>query len=234
FAPFAPIGAEKTSTGYDVAWKVAGADQYIIWGVDSGGNFLSNLTSVESGSSNTIKSFESVFHQDLNGDGTIGSPGAAATTVIESAGSTSLTQIGSNFYFLQSGSGPELMRGGAAVVANQFAPFAPIGVEKTATGYDLAWKATGADQYIIWNVDSSGNFVANLTGVESGSSSTLKSYESIFQQDLNGDGVISPSAASPVASVVQHDPGNTFALQHDTSTIGAQLAELLAHDFFIR
>ncbi|MCK1393565.1 hypothetical protein IVB29_22775, partial [Bradyrhizobium sp. 1] len=232
FAPFAPIGAEKTSTGYDMAWKVAGADQYIIWSVDSGGNFLSNLTGVESGSSVTIESFENVFHQDLNGDGTIGIPGSATTTVIESAGSTSLAQTGSNFYFLQSGSGPELMRGGAAVVANQFAPFAPIGVEKTATGYDLAWKATGADQYIIWNVDSSGNFVANLTGVESGSSSTLKSYESIFQQDLNGDGVISPSAASPVASAA--DPGNTFALQHDTSTIGAQLAELLAHDFFIR
>jgi hypothetical protein len=224
FAPFAPIGAEKTSTGYDVAWKVTGADQYIIWSVDSSGNFLSNLTGVESGSSSTIESFENVFHQDLNGDGTTGLPGGAATTVIESAGDTSLTQVGSNFYFLQSGSGPELMRGGAAVVASQFAPFVPIGAEKTATGYDLAWKAAGADQYIIWNVDSSGNFVANLTGVESGSSGTLKSYEAIFQQDLNGDGVISPSAASSVALVVPRD----------TSTMGVQLAELLAHDFIIR
>jgi hypothetical protein len=215
-----------------VAWKVAGADQYIIWSVDSSGNFLGNLTGVESGSSVTIESFENVFHQDLNGDGTVGIPSSAATTVIESAGNTSLAQVGSNFYFLQSGSGPELMRGGAAVVASQFAPFVPIGAEKTATGYDLAWKAAGADQYIIWNVDSSGNFVANLTGVESGSSSTLKSYESIFHQDLNGDGVISPSAASPVA--VASNPGNTLAVHHDTSTIGAQLAELFAHDFIIR
>ncbi|MCK1393566.1 matrixin family metalloprotease, partial [Bradyrhizobium sp. 1] len=152
FAPFVPIGVEKTSTGYDLAWKVPGADQYIVWNVDNSGNFIANLTSIESGNSSTMESYETIFHQDLNGDGSIGVPAASATNVIESAGSTSLTQMGSNYFFYESGAGPELMRGGAAVVAGQFAPFVPIGVEKTSTGYDLAWKASGADQYIIWSV----------------------------------------------------------------------------------
>jgi hypothetical protein len=226
FAPFQPIGAEQTTTGYDLAWKVAGADQYIIWAVDSAGNFVQNLTDVISGSNTTLETYENVFHQDLNGDGITGIPGGGATTVIEAFGSTSLTQIGANFYFLQNGAGPELMRGGAPVVANQFAPFVPIGAEKTATGYDLAWKVAGADQYIIWNVDNNGNFVANLTDVVSGSSSTLKSYESIFHQDLNGDGIISPAGGSTAPTAAATD-------QMHAPTIGspaAQLADLLAQD----
>ena len=35
-----PIGAEQTTTGYEVAWKNA-AGQYTVWNTDSNGNFLS-------------------------------------------------------------------------------------------------------------------------------------------------------------------------------------------------
>ncbi|MBK3665665.1 hypothetical protein JJE66_31155, partial [Bradyrhizobium diazoefficiens] len=58
----------------------------------------------------------------------------------------------------------------------------------------------------------------------------LKSYEAIFHQDLNGDGVVSPSSTSPVGS----SAGNTLAALHDSSANGSALAELLAHDFLIR
>jgi serralysin len=51
-------------------------------------------------------------------------------------------------------------------------------------------EADGVDEYIVWNVDNNGNFVSNLTGVVSGSSSELKSLEASFYQDLNGDGYI--------------------------------------------
>ncbi len=47
---------------------------------------------------------ETSFHQDLNGDGVIGIP----TTVIESLGSTSLTQVGTNYYLYSGSVGPEL------------------------------------------------------------------------------------------------------------------------------
>ena len=66
----------------------------------------------------------------------------------------------------------------------------PIGAEQTATGYEVAWKVTGADQYTVWNTDSNGNYVSNLIGVVSGTSTALESLETSFHQDLNGDGVI--------------------------------------------
>ena len=63
----------------------------------------------------------------------------------------------------------------------------PIGAEQTASGYEVAWKVTGADQYQVWNTDNSGNFVSSA-GVVSGTSAALESFETSFQQDLNGDG----------------------------------------------
>ena len=69
-------------------------------------------------------------------------------------------------------------------------PWAPIGAEQTASGYEVAWKVPGADQYTVWNTDSSGNYVSNVIGVVSGTSAALESLETSFHQDLNGDGVI--------------------------------------------
>jgi hypothetical protein len=51
---------------------MAGADQYTFWNTDSSGNFVSNTIGTVSGSSATLASLENSFHQDLNGDGTIG------------------------------------------------------------------------------------------------------------------------------------------------------------------
>ncbi len=62
---------------------------------------------------------------------------------------------------------------------------------------------TGADQYTVWNTDSSGNFTSYAIGTVSGSSSALESLETSFHQDLNGDGVIGvpvSAATSPVAT----------------------------------
>ena len=42
----------------------------------------------------------------------------------------------------------------------QFGAWTPIGAEQTATGYEVAWKVAGANQYSVWNTDSSGNFVS--------------------------------------------------------------------------
>jgi 20S proteasome alpha/beta subunit len=188
-----PIGAEQTATGYEVAWKVAGADQYSVWSTDSNGNYIANAIGVVSGTSSTLQSFETSFHQDLNGDGVIG----ALSTVLEAFGSTSLVESGNNFYLYSnaSGSGLSLKYGGAAVAAGQWGGWAPIGAEQTASGYEVTWKVTGADQYSVWNTDSSGNYTSNAIGVVSGSSATLKSFETSFHQDLNGNGVIGATGA---------------------------------------
>ena len=189
---WAPIGAVQVAGGYDVAWKDPGSGQYQVWSVDSSGNLISNNllgTTSAPGSSTALESLETTFHQDLNGDGVIGLP----TTVIQTDGSTSLTEVGTNFYLFANGTGPELQAGGAAVTVGEWGQWAPIGAVQVAGGYNVAWKDPGSGQYQVWSVDSSGNLISNnLLGTTSapGSSTALESLETTFHQDLNGDGVI--------------------------------------------
>ncbi len=84
FSGFNPLGAEKTASGCEVAWKAAGADQYSIWITDSNGNYISD-SGLVSGTSATLEAAEVRFHQDLNGDGVIGVPQAHAAVSMASA-----------------------------------------------------------------------------------------------------------------------------------------------------
>jgi serralysin len=149
------------------------------------------------------------FAIDLSGNVAISATSlngiVTAPTVIEAIGSTSLVEVGSNFYLnsTSSGSGPELIYFGAAVVAGQFGGgWTPIGAEQTAGGYTVAWKNPGADQYTAWNTDSNGNFVSDTIGIVSGASTALGSLETTLHQDLNGDGVISASAQTVQSGIV--------------------------------
>ena len=47
----------------------------------------------------------------------------------------------------------------------QFGAWAPIGAEKTATGYQVAWKDAGTGLYSAWNTDNNGNYVSNVSGL---------------------------------------------------------------------
>ena len=64
----------------------------------------------------------------------------------------------------------------------------PIGAVQTASGYDVAWEIPGANEYTVWSTDSNGNYISNLIGVVSGTSTALESFEPIFDQNLNGEG----------------------------------------------
>jgi serralysin len=212
------VGAEQTGSGYEVAWKDSSSGQFSIWTTDGNGNFTSYLTGAVSGTSATLKSLENSFHQDLNGDGTIG----LSQTVIEAAGSTSLVVSGSNYLLDTSGSGPVLKMGGTPVVVGQAGTWSAVGAEQTVSGYDVAWKDSGTGQFSIWSTDSNGNFTAFLTGAVSGSSSTLQTYETIFQQDLNGDGFTgvhsAPLSSSGMAAAVTHGDNFVFVAESRGST----------------
>ena len=215
FGAWTPIGAEKTATGYEIAWKSGSADLYTLWTADNNGNYISNIVPAVSGSS--IELFENSFHQDLNGDGQIGVGGVA--TVIESNGSTSLTEVGNHYYLDDStGAGPSLKYVGADYVAGQFGAWTPIGAEKTATGYEIAWKSGSADLYTLWTTDNNGNYISNIVPAVSGSS--IESFENSFHQDLNGDGQI---GVGGVATVVESngstsltEVGNHYYLDDST------------------
>ena len=141
-------------------------------------------------SSNTIQSLTAVDLELLDVLGfNITGPVAA---VIESAGAASLTNIANHYYLYDSiSSGPSLKYLGADYVAGQFGTWAPVGAEKTATGYEVAWKDASSGQYMVWNTDNNGNFVSNIFGSPvSGTNATLEALETSFHQDLNGDGQI--------------------------------------------
>ena len=301
YGAWTPFAAEKTATGYEVAWKFGNADLYTVWTTDNNGNYVSNTAAV-SGTNATLESLETSFNQDLNDDGQIGIPktvlesngatsltamanhyymfdstgsgpslkyrrsglcggsisapgrrlprrrrrpamrlpGSMATptcircgrltttattsqiprpcrapirrwnpwrpvsirisisdgqigipkTVIESNGATSLTEMANHYYLYDStGSGPSLKFGGADYVAGQYGAWTPFAAEKTATGYEVAWKYGNADIYTVWTTDNSGNYVSNTPAV-SGTSTTLESTEPSFNQDLNHDGYV--------------------------------------------
>jgi serralysin len=196
------LGAEQTASGYEIAWKLTGADQYTVWNTDVSGKNVSSPIGVVSGSSAALEAIESSFNQDLNGDGVIG---VVTPTVIEARGATSLVQVGSYYFLYPVGgsSGPMLKyANGTPVVAGQTGNWVPLGAEQTATGYQVAWKLAGADQYTVWNTDASGGNVSSPIGIVSGSSAALKDLETSFNQDLNDDGVIGTgSQALPLPPV---------------------------------
>ena len=225
FGAWTPIGAvDVAGGGYDVAWKNTATGQYTVWSTDSSGNYTSNLIGAVSGTSTTLESLETTFNQDLNGDGTIGIP----KVVVQTDRSTALTLVGVNYFLdnTSSGTGPELKYNGAAFTAGQFGTWTPIGaVQITGGGYDVAWHDTGTGQYTVWSVDSNGNYLSNLIGAVSGSSSALESLETTFNQDLNGDGsigipkVIVQTDGSTALTLV----GTNFYLDSTGSVSGPEL-----------
>jgi predicted metallo-beta-lactamase superfamily hydrolase len=231
FGQWTPIGAEQTTNGYEVAWKVTGADQYAVWSTDSNGNYASIILNTVAGTDPTLEALEISFQQDLNGDGAIGpATTQPSQTVIEAFGSTSLTEVGTTFYLDDSsGAGPSLKYQGASFVAGQFGQWTPIGAEQTTSGYEVAWKVTGADQYTVWSTDSNGNYTSNIINTVAGTDPTLVSLETSFHQDLNGDGVIGPATTQPSQTVIEAfgstsltEVGTTFYLD-DSSGAGPSL-----------
>ena len=197
------IGAEQVSGGgYDVVWKETVSSQYSVWSTDSNGNFLTTLAAAPqvAGTDPSLKALETTLQQDLNGDGTIGTPVASGTT-IEAFGSTRLDLSGGNYHLdsIASGTGPILKYAGSAVIAANWGTWTVIGTEQVSGGgYDVVWKDSSSGHYSVWSTDSNGNFLTTLAAAPEvlGSDPSLKALEPTLQQDLNGDGTI----GTPVAS----------------------------------
>ncbi|MCP3390673.1 Ig-like domain-containing protein [Bradyrhizobium sp. CCGB12] len=231
---WAPIAAEKTATGYQVVWKEASTGKYTAWNTDSNGNYVSHVSALKDsgsgvwGSNSGLKSLETTFHQDLNGDGQIGTSTTSTPTsptsptsptadkVVESAGATRLVESGDKFYLNGStGTGPTLKHGGVDFIDGSDGTWSPIAAEKTATGYQVVWKEASTGKYTAWNTDSNGNYVSHVSALKdsgwgvSGSNSGLKSLETSFHQDLNGDGQVATSSVAAATSQVAATSNST-------------------------
>src|SRR5260370_339564 len=138
-----------------------------------------------------------------------------APIVIETSGSTSLTELGKNYYLFSNstGSGPELKYAGAAVTAGRCGFCGAVGGGEKATAHEEGWegpgggeegrgegvggKGGGGDKYWVGTLNSSGNSLES-TAVLSGTSATFEQFDPSFHQDLKGDGVIGIPATTTV------------------------------------
>src|SRR5579872_1387479 len=200
---FTAIGAVQVAGGgYDLAWQMVGSSTYTIWSLDSQGNFVANIGNDLAGNSTTLENFETIFGQDLNGDGHVGPPPPPPPITISTDGATTLVQSGNNYFLDVTGSGtlgPEVKQGGVAVTPGVFTAIGAVQV--AGGGYDLAWQMVGSSTYTIWSLDSQGNFVANIGNDLAGNSTTLENFETIFGQDLNGDGHVGPPPPPPPITI---------------------------------
>jgi hypothetical protein len=129
FGNWTAIGAEPSGGGgYLVVWKNTNTNQYLTWSVDGSGNFLSQ-SAVLSATSYALESLETPFGQNLNGDGTTG----VTTAPLESAGSTTLTQVADSYFINYGSSGPQLRYGGMYVAEGQFGNWTAIGASGWGT-----------------------------------------------------------------------------------------------------
>ena len=232
FGTFTPIGAVEVPGGYDVAWHDPSTGFYTVWSTDSNGNYVSNLVGAVPGNNATLESLETIFNQDLNGDGHVGPPSAPPPNIIQIDGATALTLVGNNYFFnpTTGGTGPELQRGGAPVTIGQFGTFTPIGaVHVAGGGYDVAWHDPSTGLYTVWSTDSNGNYLSNLIGAVPGNDATLESLETTFNQDLNNDGHVGPPPPPP-PTIIQVDGttaltlvGNNYFFNPTTGGTGPEL-----------
>jgi autotransporter passenger strand-loop-strand repeat protein len=191
-----------------------------------------DVVSVGGDAAHSAKQIDDLSTQNLSGASLYLSASGAENveigvpTVIQTDGTTSLAKIGNNFSLFAVGtlSGPELQINSAPVVAGvTIGPWVPIGAVQTATGYDVAFKDPGDDEFTVWATNGSGNYVSNLTGgAVSGTSAALENLELVFHQDLNGDGVIGPTTI-PAGATVEIPSAYSGTVRFGASTGTLQL-----------
>ena len=191
-----PVGAVQTGDGYEVAFSAPtgtpGQDQYLVWNVDSNGNYTSKATGILSGTAPSLQGWKP---PSATGPSKA-APGRprrctqlAANSVtqldeLEVSGSGS--QNGDAYELNPAGGtgGPLLELNGSVVTKGQFgaAGWTPVGAVQTANGYEVAFE-NSQNQYVVWNIDSNGDFTGDATGVLPGNSFELAGVEAAF-----GDG----------------------------------------------
>jgi Ca2+-binding RTX toxin-like protein len=161
YAGWEVIGAEIVGTDVNAMWKSSGGIYWLSSNTNTGG-IISDVVA-----------YETSFQQDFNGDGTIG-----ATTLIEQAGTTRLSINSSNYYVANNGTGDVVITyGGNPVATNSFAGWRIIGAEIVGAEVKAMWQYTSGLYWYSTNT--------NTGGIVTGSD-----YEFDFQQDFDGDGLI--------------------------------------------
>ena len=162
---------------------------------------------------------EGYFGEQFPGGGTPATPGTPTDGI---------TPIGDLFELTAGGgTGPLLQYQGSVITSG--GAWAPVGAEKTASGYEVAWRLLGSDQYSVWNTDSNGDYTSSATGVVSGQSFALEDLEPAFGEELNGDGkppsalLITSAGAGDILNLSSQTQATTINLGANSASANAGL-----------
>jgi Ca2+-binding RTX toxin-like protein len=185
-----------------VGAEIVGSDVNQIWKSTSGQLWYSTNTNTGNSITNAVRK-EVEFQQDFNGDGQIGG--------IENAGTTTLSLNSAGKYVATNSTTTiDLLYNGSNFGPTTFAGWSIVGAEIVGSDVKQVWK--NGSQYWYSTNTSIGNSVADVN-----------SYESTFEQDLNGDGFIARIGTSG-ADLLQGGSGADLLIGgagNDTLTGGA-------------
>ena len=156
-----PVGAEQTASGYEVAWSVPGAER--IRGLEH--QQRRQLHQHRHGNSDWRQLGAGGGGSQL-WRGPTPAPGRATPATIATNGAITGCRLASvRTEPRQRRYGTVLKLNGSLVTAGQFpAGWTPVGAEKTASGYEVAWSVPGQNEYVVWNTDSNGDSQARPQG----------------------------------------------------------------------
>ena len=190
---------------YDVFVRNDLTGEYVRWGVDASGAivFGEYLSAVQ------VRAYEVSFDQDLDGDGERGNPPA---TPFESYGAVSLLYRADAGYFIGDENRALSYEGSQM---GELAGWTYLGVEAGRDyAYDVFVRNDVTGEYVLWGVDASGAIVFGSYL----SLSQVRSYEDVFDQDLDSDGGRgNPPTLAPETIL----PGTVIDSEHTTTFIGS-------------
>jgi hypothetical protein len=178
------IGVGKDSDGNLVVLDKGTDGSLTGWTLNAVGKELAKTTYTSA----NISTAEAVFQKDLNGDGVI--PAPLPQVVAKNGALKLMTDAqGDALIQLEDGSIINVQRGGANVVLGHGSTLFAVGRDASGALRVMDGNVndgSAGSTHWAWKLDAKGNYVTQ--DVVSGSQ--LASFESIFNQDLNHDGVI--------------------------------------------
>jgi len=108
--------------------------------------------------------------------------------LIETKGTSWLELLPTGEYVIDPRNNTKLRYENQNFIKGSLGDWQPTGSEKTAdNGYLVSWKNTSTDQFIIWQVDSDGNYISSETANLNINGDLISDYELLFSQDFNDD-----------------------------------------------
>lgn len=162
------VQVEQTAEGYQLLWSHAGG-AFANWTLDSSG------AHVASEIAQNIDVLEPLFEVDIDNDGSY------PRTVIETNGSTTLSEASGGFYLINDAF--RITYFGLEVGPNTFGDWVPIHAEAIRGEFRVLWKNDAGD-YSEWTTDGAGRF-RSVELVDD-----VIEKEDFYSNDIDGSGTV--------------------------------------------